>query len=231
MTMQMPPPDALAQDLWTDGFAPLGPLLPADACLALRTRFDEEGLFRSTVDMARHRFGEGRYRYFAYPLPDRLQTLREQLYARLAPIARAWMAALGMPQDYPDDLAAFLAHCHSRGQTRPTPLMLRYEAGGYNCLHQDLYGDVVFPFQVVIGLSDTGRDFEGGELLLVEQRPRAQSIGRVVPLAQGHGVVVTTRYRPVKGSRGTHRTAMRHGVSTVTHGERFTLGLIFHDAP
>jgi len=180
--------------------------------------------------MARYRFGEGSYRYFADPLPEPVATLRQTLYADLAPIADEWMKALGFEERFPPTLDSFLAHCHAHGQTRPTPLLLRYEAGGYNCLHQDLYGDIVFPFQIVVGLNDPYTDYEGGELLLVEQRPRAQSIGHALRLELGEAVVITTRFRPVKGTRGYYRTNIRHGVSRVTRGERHTLGIIFHDA-
>jgi hypothetical protein len=180
--------------------------------------------------MARYRFGEGQYRYFAYPLPTVVQDLRERLYAKLAPLATDWMAALGLARRYPETLDDFLVECRAGGQMRPTPLVLRYGESGYNCLHQDLYGAIVFPFQVIIGLSDPCADYDGGELLLVEQRPRAQSVGRVLRPGLGEGLVITTRYRPVKGTRGFYRATVRHGVSVVTRGERFALGIIFHDA-
>ncbi len=192
--------------------------------------YDDASLFRSRIDMARYRFGRGEYQYFADPLPEPVRSLRERLYAQLAPVATQWMAALSLETTYPPELATFLETCHQTGQLRPTPLMLRYREGDFNCLHQDLYGKVVFPFQVVVGLSAPGEEYQGGELLLVEQQPRAQSIGQVVPLAQGEGVVITTRWRPAKGTRGYYRTNFRHGVSPVTQGERFTLGIIFHDA-
>ena len=180
--------------------------------------------------MARYRFGRGEYQYFAYPLPPDVERLRVALYRDLAPIGREWMRELGLQADYPDDLAGFLRLCHAAGQNRPTPLVLRYRAGDYNALHQDLYGDVVFPFQVICCLSEPEREFTGGELLLVEQQPRAQSVGRAIRLAQGEAVVITTRYRPARGTRGIYRTNYRHGVSPVETGERFTLGIIFHDA-
>jgi uncharacterized protein len=199
-------------------------------CQALRALYPNPALFRSRIDMARFRFGRGEYQYFAYPLPRVVAELRESLYHCLAPTANEWMATLSLKSDFPSELNDFLAHCHSRGQKRPTPLLLHYVAGDFNCLHQDLYGDVVFPFQVIFCLSRPHEEFTGGELLLVEQRPRAQSLGQVVGLNQGEAVVITTRYRPVKGSRGHYRTNFRHGVSPVQSGERYTLGIVFHDA-
>jgi len=180
--------------------------------------------------MARFRFGKGEYQYFAYPLPAVVTDLREALYAPLSSIANEWMKALGLAGDFPAELSAFLKKCHARGQKRPTPLVLRYRAGDYNCLHQDVYGEVVFPFQVIVCLSRPEEEFTGGELLLVEQRPRAQSVGHVVRLGQGEAVVITARYRPAKGARGFYRTNFRHGVSEILSGERYTLGVIFHDA-
>ncbi len=180
--------------------------------------------------MARYRFGQGEYKYFSYPLPAPVAGLRERFYAQLAPAARDWMAALKIECDYPATLAEFIETCHAAGQTRPTPLLLRYREGDFNCLHQDLYGPIVFPFQVIVALSEPGREYSGGELLLVEQRPRAQSAGRALRLAQGEAVAITTRYRPARGARGVLRTTIRHGVSPVLGGERFTLGLVFHDA-
>jgi uncharacterized protein len=216
--------------LWTSGFAPLGQILSPRACGELRTFYRDDRRFRSTIDMERYRFGKGQYRYFAYPLPNVVSRLREEFYAVLAPIARRWMEALGLPLNYPPDLQAFLALCHANAQDRPTPLLLRYRAGDFNCLHQDVYGPVVFPFQVIVSLSAPGVEYSGGELLLVEQRPRAQSIGHSLSLARGEAVVITTRYRPVRSARGFYRTNFRHGVSTVIRGERCTLGVIFHDA-
>jgi hypothetical protein len=215
--------------LWETGFARLGTLLLREECEALRSLYGEPSHFRSRIDMARYRFGRGEYQYFAYPLPRLVAELRTALYARLAGPANAWMTALRLPGKFPAEHAAFLTQCAKRGQTRPTPLLLRYRAGDYNCLHQDVYGDVVFPFQVIFCLSRPGEEFGGGELLLVEQRPRAQSIGHVVQLQQGEAVAITTRYRPVKGSRGHYRASLRHGVSEVLSGERYTLGVIFHD--
>ena len=220
----------IADHLWADGYAPLGKLLNAGECRALRTLYGDESHFRKHIDMARYRFGEGTYRYLAYPLPEKIAMLREELYATLAPIADEWMKALGLDAKFPPSLKSFLALCKKHGQTRPTPLILRYEEGGYNCLHQDLYGEIVFPFQIVIGLSDPEKNYEGGELLLIEQRPRAQSIGHALKLGLGEAVVITTRYRPVKGTRGYYRANLRHGVSRITEGERYTLGIIFHDA-
>jgi uncharacterized protein len=222
--------ERMSEHLWADGYAPLGKLLDARECRDLRALFGKDDAFRKHIDMARYRFGEGSYRYFAYPLPEKIERLREELYAKLAPIADEWMKALGLESGFPATLKSFLAQCKKHGQTRPTPLLLRYEEGGYNCLHQDLYGEIVFPFQIVVGLSDPAKDYEGGELLLVEQRPRAQSIGHALRLGQGEAVVITTRYRPVKGTRGFYRANLRHGVSRITKGERYTLGIIFHDA-
>jgi len=222
--------DSIREGLWTDGYARLGKLLTASECRNLRALYGDESHFRKHIDMARYRFGEGTYRYLAYPLPEKIAELREEFYATLAPVADDWMKALGLDTKFPATLKAFLAHCKKHGQTRPTPLILRYEQDGYNCLHQDLYGEIVFPFQIVIGLSDPSKDYEGGELLLVEQRPRAQSIGHALKLEQGEAVVITTRYRPIKGTRGFYRANLRHGVSRITKGERYTLGIIFHDA-
>lgn len=180
--------------------------------------------------MARHRFGRGEYKYFSYPLPPIVAALRQALYAALSETANEWMEALSLSGEYPSELDRFLKRCHGSGQTRPTPLLLRYRAGDFNCLHQDLYGEIVFPFQVVFCLSAVEREFTGGELLLVEQQPRAQSIGHAIRMEQGEAVIITTRYRPAKGSRGYYRTNLRHGVSPVLSGERYTMGVIFHDA-
>jgi hypothetical protein len=220
----------IACKLWAKGYARLGRLLTRASCESLRSLYEEEKIFRSRIDMARYRFGRGEYKYFDYPLPPLVDNLRRELYAQLAPVAVEWMAALRLPREYPPELECFLEQCHAGGQTRPTPLLLRYRAGDFNCLHQDLYGDLFFPFQVVTCLSRPDAEFNGGELLLVEQQPRAQSVGHAIRLDQGEAVVITTRYRPVKGTRGYYRTNFRHGVSEVTFGERFTLGLIFHDA-
>jgi hypothetical protein len=219
----------IGQSLWDCGFAPTGPLLSREECKLLRGLYADSSHFRSRIDMARFRFGKGEYQYFAYPLPGIVAELREGLYKRLAGPANQWMSELGLASDFPAEHEAFLTQCASRGQKRPTALLLRYRAGDYNCLHQDVYGDVVFPFQVIFGLSAPGEEFTGGELLLVEQRPRAQSLGHSITLRQGEGIVITTRYRPVKGSRGYYRANVRHGVSKVSSGERHTLGIIFHD--
>jgi hypothetical protein len=221
--------DALS-GLWSHGYGRLGTLLCPAQCQDVRSFYENGDLFRSRIDMARYRFGRGEYQYFAYPLPELAATIRHELYGRLVDTAIEWMKALGLPQDYPATLEEFLTTCHAAGQRRPTPLMLRYGPGDFNCLHQDLYGEIFFPFQVVIGLSQPGREFTGGELLLVEQQPRAQSVGHAIRLEQGEAVVITTRYRPAKGSRGYHRTNFRHGVSPLLSGERYTLGIIFHDA-
>lgn len=221
---------AVIDALWRRGCSRLGTLLDREEAEHLRALYTEGGSFRSRIDMARYRFGRGEYQYFAYPLPLIVEELRRGLYPRLAGAARDWMAALSIESAYPDHLDEFLAQCHEKGQTRPTPLLLRYVAGDYNCLHQDLYGEIVFPFQVVFCLSNPQEEFTGGELMLVEQQPRAQSMGQVIRLEQGEAVVITTRYRPVKGSRGYYRTNFRHGVSPVETGKRYTLGIIFHDA-
>jgi uncharacterized protein len=225
---------AHAQDLDTalrrDGYASLGNLLTKEECEELRRLYDSPENFRSRINMAQHRFGRGEYQYFQYPLPPAVAKLRERLYKRLVASARTWMAELGLEASFPDSHAAFVEKCNAAGQSRPTPLLLRYRCGDYNCLHQDLYGPVVFPFQVIVALSARDSEYRGGELLLVEQRPRAQSRGHVIQLEQGEGVAITTRYRPERGVRGTYRVNVRHGVSAVHAGERFTLGVIFHDA-
>jgi uncharacterized protein len=215
-------------DQW--GYARTPALLTPSECAGLRVLYTDPARFRSRVDMARFRFGVGEYKYFSEPLPAIVQEVREQMYPPLALIANRWEAALKTRVRHAADLAGLLTLCARRGQRKPTPLLLRYGAGGYNCLHQDLYGEVVFPLQLTVLLSDPGKDFEGGEFLLVEQRPRAQSRGSVVHLEQGEAVIFTTRYRPAAGARGHHRVNMRHGVSRVLSGERYTLGVIFHNA-
>jgi uncharacterized protein len=222
--------DRIETDLWARGYAETESLLTPDECSGLVALYADEHRFRSRIDMARHRFGEGDYKYFAEPLPALVQSLRTHAYPRLAVIANRWNEALGVGDRYPPTLDAFLAHCKSRGQSRPTPLLLHYEEGGYNCLHQDLYGEVAFPLQLLGFLSRPGADYDGGEFLLVEQRPRAQSAAEVVSGAQGKLVVFTTRIRPVRGGRGYYRVNIRHGVSRVRRGTRYTLGVIFHDA-
>jgi uncharacterized protein len=212
------------------GFAVTAPLLSAAECGELADLFDG-GRFRSTIDMARYRFGDGRYRYFDHPLPEPIAALRSAFYRRLAPVANAWSARLGGPADaFPDDHEALLERCRRAGQERPTPLILRYGEGDWNALHQDLYGDVFFPFQVVCVLSEPEVDFEGGELVLLEQRPRAQSRAHVVRAPRGAFTVFPTSHRPNAGKRGDHRVGLRHGVSTITRGRRTALGIIFHDA-
>jgi hypothetical protein len=222
-------PEALGS-LWTRGYGRLGILLNERECEGIRSLYAQPELFRSRIDMARYRFGRGEYQYFSYPLPAPIEELRHALYGDLGNAARDWMAALSLPKEYPAGLAAFLEQCHTAGQVRPTPLLLRYQAGDFNCLHQDLYGEIFFPFQVIVCLSKPDEEFTGGELLLVEQQPRAQSVGHAIRLEQGEAVVITTRYRPAKGSRGYYRTNFRHGVSPLLSGERYTLGIIFHDA-
>jgi uncharacterized protein len=221
---------ALEQSLWDLGYARALGVLEPDQCAALVALYTDDSRFRSRVDMERHRFGVGDYKYFAHPLPPLVTALRVHAYPHLAPIANRWMEALGSRERFPATLDELLAVCEKHGQTRPTPLLLHYEAGGYNCLHQDLYGDVAFPLQITGFLSRPGLDHEGGEFLLVEQRPRAQSRGEVVPTRQGDLVIFTTRYRPRRGARGVSRVAVRHGVSRITTGTRYTLGVIFHDA-
>jgi hypothetical protein len=224
------PWEAIGTELDARGFATTGPLLDAAECAQLAAVYGEERRFRSRVDMARYRFGLGEYKYFAAPLPEPVAALREGLYPHLAPVANRWMERLGAPERYPATLAGLGRLCARHGQSKPTPLLLHYTAGGYNCLHQDLYGAVAFPLQATVLLSDPATDFTGGEFLLVEQRPRAQSAGHVVPLRQGEGVIFATRHRPARGARGWYRAQLRHGVSEVRSGERYTLGVIFHDA-
>jgi hypothetical protein len=221
---------AIAATLDDDGYAVAKGILSPAACAAMAALYTQDDLFRSRVTMARHGFGRGEYKYFAPPLPPAVARLREAFYPPLAAIANRWNARLGEDVRYPKSLRAFLARCHAAGQTRPTPLLLRYEAGDYNCLHQDIYGTHVFPLQVAFLLSWPGRDFSGGEFVMNEQRPRMQSRVEVVSLAQGDAVIFPVRHRPVRGTRGDYRVAMRHGVSRLHSGHRMTLGLIFHDA-
>jgi hypothetical protein len=217
------------RDLAECGHARIPRLLSPAQCEALAALWSEAGRFRSRIDMGPRHFGEGEYRYFARPLPALVQRLRQRLYPPLAGIANHWAEALGARERQPATLGAFLARCRAAGQTRPTPLLLRYTAGGYNCLHQDLYGKIAFPLQVAILLSSE-RAFRGGEFLLVEQRPRMQSRGEAIALAQGEALVFPNRERPVRGSRGCYRVQVRHGVSRLHSGTRLTLGIIFHDA-
>ncbi|WP_275629931.1 2OG-Fe(II) oxygenase [Pseudomonas sp. 273] len=221
---------ALAAQLDSDGHAQVPGLLDRRQCQWLRALYARDQPFRSRVVMARHGFGLGEYRYFAYPLPAPLQTLREAFYPPLAGIANAWQQRLGLAPAYPARHAEFLERCHAAGQLRPTPLLLRYGAGDYNCLHQDLYGELAFPLQVAILLSQPDEEFTGGEFVLAEQRPRMQSRVEVVPLRQGDALLFAVSQRPVRGARGDYRVNMRHGVSRLLWGERFTLGVIFHDA-
>jgi uncharacterized protein len=231
-------PDRINQADWpglmkaldAQGFAVLPAVLDPAACRELAGLYDDDEAFRSRVVMARHNFGRGEYKYLRYPLPPVVADLREALYPRLAPLANSWHERLRLEPRFPATLKAYFDRCHAAGQERPTPLILKYEAGDYNCLHQDLYGDLVFPLQATVLLSAPGRDFEGGEFMLVEQRPRMQSKGEVVPLRQGDMVVFAVNHRPVEGARGFFRVTMRHGVSRLRSGRRFTLGVIFHDA-
>jgi len=219
-----------AGDLDAHGCAVLGGLLTRDECHALSALYDDDAYFRSRIVMGRHGFGRGEYKYFSYPLPDLIAGLRPALYARLYDIANRWNEAMSNDIRYPDRHEAFLKRCHAAGQTRPTPLLLQYEAGDYNCLHQDLYGEHVFPLQVAFLLSEPGRDFTGGEFVLTEQRPRMQSRPEVVSLGQGDAVAFAVHHRPVQGTRGFYRVNLRHGVSRIRSGHRHTLGVIFHDA-
>ncbi len=214
----------------TTGNAIIGPLLTQAECANLIESYDAPTGFRSTVVMARHGFGRGEYKYFAYPLPDLVAALRTRLYPHLAAIANQWQTTLGLEAIYPAIHADYLAACHAAGQTRPTPLLLRYGPGDFNCLHQDLYGDLAFPLQAAILLDRPNQDFTGGEFVLTEQRPRMQSRVEVVPLQQGEAVIFAVNQRPVLGGRGPYRVAMRHGVSRLRSGRRHTLGIIFHDA-
>jgi hypothetical protein len=222
--------DRVSRDLEAGGNAVLAGLVSPEECRELASLYSDESHFRSRIVMARHGFGRGEYQYFRYPLPDPVAGLRAGVYPHLAPIANRWNVALGIGVRYPARLEDFLARCHEAGQSKPTPLLLRYEAEDYNCLHQDLYGEHVFPLQLAILLSEPGRDFSGGEFVLTEQRPRMQSRVEVVPLRQGDGVVFAVNQRPVQGTRGVYRVALRHGVSRIRSGRRHTLGIIFHDA-
>jgi len=221
---------ALEDALDRDGHAVIAALLDARACTELAAGYGDDARYRSRVVMARHGFGQGEYKYFAYPLPDVVARWRAALYPRLAPLANRWNQAMGIDVRYPADHAQFLRRCHAAGQRRPTPLILAYGPGDYNCLHQDLYGEHVFPLQVAVLLSQPQRDFTGGEFVLTTQRPRMQSRADVVPLRQGDAVVFAVHHRPVRGARGYYRVNQRHGVSQVRSGRRYTVGIIFHDA-
>ena len=212
------------------GWGPLEKILTADECRSIAGLYDDGTRFRSHIVMARHGFGRGEYKYFSYPLPDMVADLRAALYRRLAPLANRWNESMGIDVRYPGAHGGFIERCHRAGQTRPTPLLLRYGTGDYNCLHQDLYGEHVFPFQVAFLLAEPQKDFTGGEFVLTEQRPRMQSRAEVVPLGRGDGVVFAVHHRPVQGTRGFYRVNLRHGVSRLRSGDRHTLGVIFHDA-
>ena len=212
------------------GYALLPPVLSPDECRELATLFDAPDLYRKAIVMQNHGYGSGEYKYFSYPLPSVVDALRQAVFPKLAPVANDWNEQLGVDLRYPADLGTWLATCHAAGQTRPTPLILRYGAGDWNALHQDMYGDLYFPFQAVLFLNQPGTDYVGGEFVLLEQRPRMQSKATVLQPQQGQILVFTTKYRPVKGSRGYYRVTMRHGVSEVRSGQRVNLGLIFHDA-
>jgi uncharacterized protein len=220
----------VSSDLDSAGVAVFNQLLTAGECADIAGLYQQDARFRSTVVMARHGFGRGEYKYLAYPLPDLIASLRETLYARLAPVADRWNEAIRIATRYPAAHRDFIKRCHDAGQTRPTPLLLKYSEGDYNCLHQDLYGEHVFPLQAVILLSEPGEDFTGGEFVLTEQRPRMQSRAEVVPLKRGDAAVFAVHHRPVQGTRGVYRVSMRHGVSRLRSGHRQTAGLIFHDA-
>jgi hypothetical protein len=220
----------IAGELDEQGWAVLPGLMADAACEGVSALYDRDETFRSRIVMARHGFGRGEYRYFSYPLPDPVADLRAALYTRLVPVANRWHERMGLETRFPASHADFIARCHDAGQKRPTPLLLRYGPGDYNCLHQDLYGAEVFPLQVAVLLSQPGRDFTGGEFVLTEQRPRMQSRPMVAPLAKGDGLVFAVSQRPMKGARGDYRVTMRHGVSKLTTGQRHTLGIIFHDA-
>ena len=220
----------IRESLWASGYALTPSLLASSECTALVEMYPSNGAFRSHIIMSRYRFGRGDYKYFDYPLPSLVQDLRQHCYPHLAPIANQWSQALGTAAEFPASHSAFLVACKKHAQTRATPLLLHYEAGDFNCLHQDLYGEVAFPLQLTCFLSRPGSDYEGGEFVLVEQQPRAQSKAQVITAAQGQILVFATRYRPVKGSRGYYRTNLRHGVSAIRRGVRFTLGVIFHDS-
>jgi hypothetical protein len=221
---------SIFESLNTKGYALLPGVLSKEECDHLKSLYDDGTLYRSIIDMKRYRFGAGEYKYFRYPLPPLLQTLREEFYGVLSPLANDWMRLLNIPITFPEKHEELIRHCHEHQQLRPTPLILRYEKGGYNTLHQDLYGEVYFPFQVVFILTQRGRDHEGGELVITEQVPRAQSKAMVIAPDQGDALIFTTNFRPVEGLRGHYRATMKHGVSELTSGIRYSMGIIFHDA-
>jgi hypothetical protein len=218
------------KELWEQGWAHTEQVLTAEQCAELAALYPHDQHFRSRIIMARHQFGRGEYKYFNYPLPKPVAALRHTAYAELAPLANEWSQALGLDAVYPKKHEEFLQLCHEQGQARPTPLLLHYEEGDYNCLHQDLYGAVFFPFQMACFLNKRNQDYDGGEFVLVEQRPRAQSVPQVIQPEQGEAVIFTTRWRPVRGTRGFYRANVKHGVSRITRGSRNTLGIVFHDA-
>jgi len=222
--------ERISQDLDAQGSAIIESLLSEDECQALAELYSEDDLFRSRVVMGQHGFGRGEYKYFSYPLPEIIAELRTAIYPRLVPVANRWNIAMGNQVRYPEEHSDFIRRCHDAGQVRPTPLLLQYGEGDYNCLHQDLYGEHAFPIQVAVLLSEPGKDFTGGEFVLTEQRPRMQSRPEVVPLRQGDAVAFAVHHRPVQGTRGTYRVNLRHGVSRLRSGHRRTLGIIFHDA-
>jgi hypothetical protein len=222
--------DVIEQSLTKRGFAHLPRLLAPDQCAGMIDLYDQADLFRSRIDMAQYRFGRGEYQYFSYPLPPLVEELRHALYSRLEGVANRWAEMFESEHRFPGNLSELLARCHAAGQARPTPLVLRYGAGDYNCLHQDIYGAIAFPFQVVCFLNQPGTHYGGGEFLLTEQVPRAQTMGRVFQPDQGDAMVITTRHRPGQGRRGVYRINVKHGVSPVAWGQRHTLGIIFHDA-
>lgn len=222
--------DRVAAELDGGGNAVLPELVSPDECRDLAGLYAQDTSFRNRIVMAQHGFGRGEYKYFADPLPASVQELRTELYPRLVAVANRWNEALGIAVRFPRDHAAFRARCHEAGQSKPTPLLLQYDAGDFNCLHQDVYGDLVFPLQVAVLLSEPGQDFTGGEFVMTEQRPRMQSRADVVPLCQGDAVVFAVRHRPVQGTRGVYRVNLRHGVSRIRSGRRYTMGIIFHDA-
>ena len=222
--------DKVSQELDAQGSGVLAHLLSSEECRALAELYSNDDLFRSRVVMSRHGFGRGEYKYFNYPLPELIAELRTTTYPQLVPIANRWNESLGSGVRFPEKHADFIQRCHQAGQTKPTPLLLQYAAGDYNCLHQDLYGEHVFPLQLAILLSEPGRDFQGGEFVMTEQRPRMQSRAEVVPLRQGDGVIFAVHNRPMQGTRGVYRVNLRHGVSRLRSGHRRTLGVIFHDA-
>ena len=220
----------IRQELDELGYATTGTILTADECREIAGLYESDSPFRSRVIMTRHGFGRGEYKYFAYPLPEKIQQLRADLYPHCAQIANSWLEKLKSKESFPATHAAYLKRCHAGGQSQPTPLLLKYGAGDYNCLHRDLYGDFVFPLQAAFLLSAAAKDFDGGEFVLTEQRPRMQSRVEVVPLRQGESVIFAVNERPTQGNRGVYRVAMRHGVSRIRSGQRFTMGIIFHDA-